>query len=98
MAQSQPIPATPAQALDPIEVIDAVLMKVHQDPARGWRTSDLVREFPDLNPMDVVLAVNRLHRSGGLERIAVATYRVPSAGPEVTARRNERMLWGDDTS
>lgn len=73
---------------------DAVVALVASHPERHWRTSDIVRGLEGYPVLDVVMAVAALHRSGGLERVAVATYRHPSDAHARIAERNERHLWG----
>lgn len=74
--------------------MDAVVGVVAANPTRTWRTSDLARELAQFAVLDVVIAVTLLHRSGGLERTGIATYRHPTTNAVETSEHNERAMWG----
>ena len=73
----------------------AAVVDLVENSSQSWRTSDLVRALPHLEVLEVVMAIANLHRSGGLERCGVATYRAATGGAAETAARNEEMMWGD---
>ena len=89
--------STPLRSATGASAAEAAIVELTAaQPKREWRTSDLVRAFPHIDVLDVVIAVMSMHRTGRLARIRVATYRYAQAPAAETAARNEQLLWGGD--
>jgi hypothetical protein len=70
------------------------ILALMSETRRPWTTDELVRALPEQRVLDVLLAVNQLHHAGHLERVAPATYQLPTLPPEQTKKINEQRLWG----